>query len=88
MTARTGYDGEAGEDPVSRVVSLGEKRALEGFTLAGVELIPAETPEEARAGFSRLDPGVAVVILTRASRDAVADLLEERQEVIWTVLPD
>lgn len=72
---------------MSRVVTLGEKRVLEGFTLAGVELIQAETTEEARTGFARLGPQVAVVILTKTARDAVADLLAARPEVLWTVLP-
>lgn len=88
MTTAPEYDDDIGGDPASRVVTLGEKRALEGFTLAGVELIQAETAEEARAGFSHLDDRVAVVILTRSARDAVADLLALRPEVLWTVLPD
>jgi len=85
----TGASGQTGgdDDVLSGVVTLGEKGVLEGFALAGVELIQAETIEEARAGFPRLGPRVAVVILTKAARDAVADLLAARPEVLWTVMP-
>jgi vacuolar-type H+-ATPase subunit F/Vma7 len=73
---------------MSRIVALGERRRLEGFTLAGVELIRADDPQAARTAWTGLASDVAVVILTPASHDAIPDLLPLRPDVIWTTLPD
>lgn len=73
---------------MSRIVAVGERRRLEGFALAGVKLLRADTRAEAQAAWSRLDPDVAVVILTPATWTALSDLLVTRPEVIWTMLPD
>lgn len=73
---------------MSRIAALGERRRLEGFALAGVVLCPAEGRDEMRTAWSRLDPDVAVVILTPAAEGALTDLLDQRPNVIWTTLPD
>jgi len=82
---RPAADGTAGGK--SRIVALGAHRLLQGFTLAGVELVRAETAPEVRESFAALDARVAVVILTIAAHRAAADLLPDRPEVLWTVLP-
>jgi vacuolar-type H+-ATPase subunit F/Vma7 len=73
---------------MSRVVALGERRRLEGLSLAGVSLVAADGPEEVQAAWSRLEPDVGLVILTPAAEDALSDLFEARPDVIWTTMPD
>jgi vacuolar-type H+-ATPase subunit F/Vma7 len=57
------------------VVALGERHLLEGFPLAGVRLVAAETPEEVRAAWNRLAQTLtqpeAVVFLTPLAAAAV-----------------
>jgi vacuolar-type H+-ATPase subunit F/Vma7 len=73
---------------MSRIVALGEPMRLDGFALAGVNVVPAEGADELRTAWSKLDPDVCMVILTPAAKDAVNDLLALRPDVIWTTLPD
>ncbi len=68
-------------------MALGERARTEGFALAGVDLLPTEDPAAARAAWSGLDADVGVVILTPAAREALADLLPLRPDVVWTTLP-
>lgn len=72
---------------MSRVVAIGERRYLEGFELAGVSIIAADDPHDARAAWSGLDSDVAVAILTRAAQEAVSPVLDLHPDVIWTTLP-
>jgi vacuolar-type H+-ATPase subunit F/Vma7 len=73
---------------VSGIVALGERARVEGFALAGVRVEAAAGAEGVRAAWTRLPRDAAVLILTPASQEALADLLPSRPDVIWTVIPD
>lgn len=60
---------------MSRVAAIGEQGQVQGFALAGAEVRLATTPEEARAAWLELSEDVAVVILTPAASDALADVV-------------
>jgi len=72
---------------MSRIAAIGARRELDGFALAGVELVAAEDVAEIRAAWSRLDTEVAVLILTATAERALADLLSLRSDLIWATLP-
>lgn len=73
---------------MSRIAALGERRRIEGLSLAGVQLFAAEDAAAARSAWMRLGDDVAVVILTRSAERALGDLLTNSAERIWTTLPD
>lgn len=56
-----------------RVVAIGEEAVLEGLGLAGVAVLSAETPEEARSAWELLGPDTAVVVLSPAAAAALTD---------------
>jgi vacuolar-type H+-ATPase subunit F/Vma7 len=57
---------------MSRVVVLGERLLVEGFALAGAEVVAADSAEAARSAWSALGEDVAVVVLTPAAASALA----------------
>ncbi|MGZ4439141.1 MAG: V-type ATP synthase subunit F [Gaiellaceae bacterium] len=73
---------------MNRAAAIGETRRVGGFALAGVEVLPAESAEEAGAAIAALDPEVGFVILTPAAHEAVAEALAERVGLVWAVLPE
>lgn len=54
-----------------RVVALGSRGAVEGFGLAGAEVLVAEDAEQVRRAWAALGDGVGVVVLTQAALDAL-----------------
>jgi vacuolar-type H+-ATPase subunit F/Vma7 len=72
---------------MSSVAVIGPDRVVEGFALAGVEVLPASTPEEARTAFEGLGADTAVLFLTEEAAQALVALLPSRRDVIWTTLP-
>ncbi|MGH7618713.1 MAG: hypothetical protein ACREPM_15945 [Gemmatimonadaceae bacterium] len=73
---------------MSSLVALGERAQVDVFALAGVPAIVADTAADARAAWTALESDVAVVILSAAAHEAIADLLPSRPDVIWTTIPD
>lgn len=72
---------------MGRIAALGELRRIEPLAIAGVEMHPAAGEAEAVAEWTGLAPDVAVVVLTPAARAAIADRLDERRDLLITVLP-
>jgi vacuolar-type H+-ATPase subunit F/Vma7 len=56
---------------VPAIAVLGESAAVQGYALAGVEVLTAETPEEVRRAWALLTDEVAVVILTARAAEAL-----------------
>jgi vacuolar-type H+-ATPase subunit F/Vma7 len=56
---------------MARVAAIGEAVRLEGFTLAGVLVLPGERPAQVRASWHDLPADVEVVILTPRARAAL-----------------
>jgi vacuolar-type H+-ATPase subunit F/Vma7 len=58
--------------PVQRVVAVGERSRVEGFALAGAEVVVAENPADVRSAVAALGDDVAVLLLTPRAAAAVA----------------
>ena len=56
---------------MARIVALGERDRLAGLQLAGVAVVPAETPTEVRAAWADIQGEAAVVILTPSAAQAI-----------------
>jgi vacuolar-type H+-ATPase subunit F/Vma7 len=72
---------------MGRIAALGEERRIEPLAIAGVEMHPATTEDEVVAEWTRLAADVAVLILTPHAQMALSSRLEERRELLVTVLP-
>jgi hypothetical protein len=72
---------------VSRAVAIGARARVEGYGLAGLDVIAAEDDGAARAAWEELPGDVVCVIFTPAAMSALGERLSERPEVIWAVLP-
>lgn len=59
---------------VGQVVAIGERARVQGFRLAGVAAVVAESPAEVRDAWRSLAADVVLVVLTRSAADAVAAL--------------
>ncbi len=68
------------------VVALGETHELEGFALAGVEVIVADAADAVSA-WEALDDDVVLVILSPSAAAAVLGELHRRPEVLTVVMP-
>ncbi|HVD00080.1 MAG TPA: V-type ATP synthase subunit F [Candidatus Dormibacteraeota bacterium] len=71
---------------MSSIVALGRQARLAGFHLAGVEVIPTDSPEEAVSALRRLGTDVGVLILTPEAAAAVAPIIESRR-LLSVVIP-
>ncbi len=71
---------------MSAVVAIGEPGLLEGFSLAGVRVERASSPDECRRALAEIDDDVGLLVLTPASRTALEPMLERRPNLLWTVV--
>jgi vacuolar-type H+-ATPase subunit F/Vma7 len=72
---------------MGRIAALGNTHRIQSLAIAGVEPHPATTDEEAVAAWQALPRDVAVLILTPQSASALVERLEERPDLLVTVLP-
>jgi vacuolar-type H+-ATPase subunit F/Vma7 len=72
---------------MSRIAAIGESAAIDGFGLAGVELLPAEDAAAARRAWTALAPGVGLLLLTPAAEAALDRELAEAPELLRVVIP-
>jgi vacuolar-type H+-ATPase subunit F/Vma7 len=70
------------------VVAIGERELLDGYGLAGVEVLPAADASEARRAFAEVEATAGLLILTPAAERALAPRLGEPLELVWVVLPE
>lgn len=68
-------------------MAIGERVRLAGLELAGAVVLPAETPEEARAAWALVEGRAAVVILTPATARALAEEVESGRP-LRAVIPE
>lgn len=73
---------------MSVIVALGERARVEGFALAGVEVIGLDDPKDVRHAWEQLTDEVAVLLLTPAARAHLSDEIASRPDLVWTVIPD
>lgn len=76
---------------MDRVVAIGERIRVEGFGLAGAEVLVAEDAAAVRQAWAELGPGAAVVLLTPSAREALGRAADELDVVpgqpLLVVLP-
>jgi vacuolar-type H+-ATPase subunit F/Vma7 len=72
---------------MSRIAALGERSRIQGYSIAGVEVMPAGTADAAVAAWRTLPSHVAVLILTPQAAAALAGRMSERPDVLVAVLP-
>jgi len=69
------------------VVAIGCGATLEGFALAGVAVLRADSPAAAGDAWTDLADDVALVILSPDAADVLAERLAERPDVLTVVTP-
>ncbi len=70
---------------MSTIAVLGERHRVEGFALAGATVLDAADADSVRDAWKRLPDDVAVVVLTPAAAEALAQVVQERP--LRVVLP-
>jgi len=69
------------------VVAIGETHEMEGFALAGVSVIMAETDADITEAWRHLEPETALAILSPAAAAVLAPRLTDRPDVLTVVMP-
>lgn len=72
---------------MSRIVAIGQGELVDGFGLAGVEVVRATDAVAARRAWAELEGDVGLLLLTPAAEAALAPELAEAHGVIWAVIP-
>ncbi|MEV4129569.1 V-type ATP synthase subunit F [Nocardia sp. NPDC049707] len=71
---------------MSAIVAIGEPALIEGYALAGVDLLPAEGADEVRRAWESLVRTTGLVILTAAAAAHLGDELA-REMPLTVVMP-
>ena len=72
---------------MARAAVIGEAVRTAGFALAGAVVLPAESPEEARAAWASLPADIAVLVLTPRAAAWLGQALPSRRDVLLAVMP-
>jgi vacuolar-type H+-ATPase subunit F/Vma7 len=72
---------------MANIVALGGTHEIEGFALAGVNVVPTHTDAEARRAWEALGDDVGLVILSAAAADALSTAFIERPDLLTVVMP-
>lgn len=72
---------------MSEVVVIGDEARVRGYGLVGARVVPAVTPEEARAAWASLPEDPGLVILSPEAADALGEQLASQPWLVWTVMP-
>lgn len=70
------------------VVAIGDELRIAGYALAGVDTVPASSDDEARAAWRELPDDTVLLLLTPDADRALAELLDERPNIVSAVLPE
>ena len=69
------------------IVALGSTHQIDGFALAGVNVVPARTDAEVTRAWEALGDDVGLVILSASAADALRTALTERPDLLTVVMP-
>jgi vacuolar-type H+-ATPase subunit F/Vma7 len=72
---------------MNRIVGIGATHEIEGFALAGVNVIPASTDAEVTAAWAGLGRDVGLVVLSPAAARGLQDRHGSRQDLLTVVMP-
>lgn len=64
------------------IAAIGEAQRVQGLGLAGVLVMPADSPEEVHASWSRLPEDVVMVILTERASTVLGEVPAGRLTVV------
>jgi vacuolar-type H+-ATPase subunit F/Vma7 len=70
---------------VGRIVALGDPLQMEGFALAGCDVIAATAADDVRRAWDRLGPDVELVIVTPAAAQSLEEQLAEPGAPLFAV---
>jgi vacuolar-type H+-ATPase subunit F/Vma7 len=72
---------------MARVAVIGELTRVQGFGLAGAQVLVADDAVAARSAWTSLDDDVAVVVLTPSAKEALGDEPRKRPWPLVAVMP-
>ena len=72
---------------MARAAVIGEAVRTAGFALAGAVVLPAGSPEEARAAWDSLPADIAVLVLTPHAAAWLGEAPQSRRAVLLAVMP-
>ena len=72
---------------MARIAVIGERHRIQALAIAGADPHAAETADERLAAWNQLAANVAVLILTPESAAALGSRVDERRDLLVTVLP-
>ncbi len=70
-----------------RIAAIGEPALLDGYRLAGVSVVAADTDEAFRRAWTALPGGTAIVILTARAARSLGPVLADPLGPMTVVLP-
>lgn len=69
------------------IVAIGDPAVLAGYVLAGVQLLPARSEQEARAAWEGIGEEVGLALLTPAAAEAVGTVPVDHRAPLTAVIP-
>jgi vacuolar-type H+-ATPase subunit F/Vma7 len=72
---------------MSRVVAIGENQLIDGYALAGVNVIAADSPAAVLGAWESLGDDTGLLLLTPAARDAIGERVSDHPFLVWVTLP-
>lgn len=73
---------------MSAIAVIGEPHRVEWAVLGGALVYGAADAEAVRAAWGRLDPSVAVIIVTPQAAAALEAVRSARAGLLWAVMPE
>ena len=72
---------------MSGVVAIGERELVDGYGLAGVQVLAAADAASVRRAYAEVESDAGLLILTPAAEAALAVRLAEEPALVWVVIP-
>jgi hypothetical protein len=72
---------------VSRIAAIGEAALLDGYSLAAVDVRPAEDAAAVVRAWDGLGEDVGLLILTPGAERALSSRLAGSHDLLWAVVP-
>lgn len=69
------------------IAAIGDRHRVQPLGIAGVDVHHAASDDEAVAAWQQLRPDVAVLIVTAQAASALASRIDDRRDLLVTVLP-
>ncbi len=73
---------------MSRIAAIGESELIDGYGLAGAQVLPAADAAAARRAWEALGEDVGLLVLSPTAGEALASELAAARGLIWAVIPE